>query len=111
MTLKERLVTVSEGTTREEAMALLHRYRLERVLVVNSDFELRGLITVKDIIKTSEHPNACKDDLGRLRVGAASASAKAATNGQKHSPKQAWMSSWWIRPMVIPRVCLIESSG
>jgi IMP dehydrogenase len=71
MTLKERLVTVGEGTSREEAMALLHKYRLERVLVVNSDFELRGLITVKDIIKTSEHPNACKDDLGRLRVGAA----------------------------------------
>ncbi len=71
MTLKDRLVTVNEGATREEAMALLHRYRLERVLVVNSDFELRGLITVKDIIKTSEHPNACKDEQGRLRVGAA----------------------------------------
>ncbi|MBA4142133.1 MAG: IMP dehydrogenase [Nitrosospira sp.] len=71
MTLKDRLVTVNEGATREEAMTLLHKYRLERVLVVNSDFELRGLITVKDIIKTSEHPNACKDNLGRLRVGAA----------------------------------------
>ena len=71
MTPKERLVTVKEGTSREEAMALLHQHRLERVLVVNADFELRGLITVKDIIKTSEHPNACKDDLGRLRVGAA----------------------------------------
>lgn len=71
MTLKDRLVTVSEGATREEAMALLHKHRLERVLVVNSDFELRGLITVKDIIKTSEHPNACKDEQGRLRVGAA----------------------------------------
>jgi IMP dehydrogenase len=71
MTLKDRLVTVNEGATREEAMALLHRYRLERVLVVNSDFELRGLITVKDIIKTSEHPNASKDEQGRLRVGAA----------------------------------------
>lgn len=71
MTLKERLVTVNEGATREEAMALLHRHRLERVLVVNDEFELRGLITVKDIIKTSEHPNACKDEQGRLRVGAA----------------------------------------
>ncbi|MDN5880908.1 MAG: IMP dehydrogenase [Nitrosospira sp.] len=71
MTLKDRLVTVNEDTTREEAKALLHQHRLERVLVVNSDFELRGLITVKDIIKTSEHPYACKDDLGRLRVGAA----------------------------------------
>ncbi len=71
MVPKERLVTVKEGTTREEAMALLHKHRLERVLVVNADFKLRGLITVKDIIKTSEHPNACKDELGRLRVGAA----------------------------------------
>ena len=71
MTLKEHLVTVNEGTGREEAMTLLHKHRLERVLVVNDNFELRGLITVKDIIKTSEHPNACKDDLGRLRVGAA----------------------------------------
>jgi IMP dehydrogenase len=71
MTPKDRLVTVKEGTSREDAMALLHQHRLERVLVVNSSFELCGLITVKDIIKTSEHPNACKDDLGRLRVGAA----------------------------------------
>lgn len=71
MVPKDRLVTVKEGTTREEAMALLHKYRLERVLVVNANFELRGLITVKDITKTSEHPDACKDDLGRLRVGAA----------------------------------------
>jgi IMP dehydrogenase len=71
MVPKDRLVTVKEGTTREEAMALLHKHRLERVLVVNTDFELCGLITVKDITKTSEHPYACKDDLGRLRVGAA----------------------------------------
>jgi len=71
MVPKDRLVTVKEGTTREEAMALLHKHRLERVLVVNNDFELRGLITVKDITKTSEHPDACKDEQGRLRVGAA----------------------------------------
>src|SRR6185503_5160552 len=71
MTPRERLVTVREGASLEEAMRLLHKHRLERVLVVNGEFELRGLITVKDIIKTSEHPNACKDDLGRLRVGAA----------------------------------------
>ena len=71
MTPKERLVTVKEGTSREEAKALMHQYRLERVLVVNADFELRGLITVKDIQKSTEHPLACKDQLGRLRVGAA----------------------------------------
>ena len=71
MVPKNRLITVKEGTTREEAMALLHEHRLERVLVVNDAFELRGLITVKDITKTSEHPDACKDEQGRLRVGAA----------------------------------------
>ena len=71
MTPRERLVTVREGAPREEALALMHKHRLERVLVVNNDFELRGLITVKDILKSSEHPNACKDSLGRLRVGAA----------------------------------------
>jgi IMP dehydrogenase len=71
MTPRERLVTVKEGTSSEQAMSLLHEHRLERVLVVNDKFELRGLITVKDILKSSEHPNACKDELGRLRVGAA----------------------------------------
>ncbi len=71
MTPRERLVTVKEGASREEALALMHKHRLERVLVVSDDFELRGLITVKDIQKSTEHPNACKDAHGRLRVGAA----------------------------------------
>jgi IMP dehydrogenase len=71
MTPRERLVTVREGSPREEALALMHKHRLERVLVINDNFELRGLITVKDILKSSEHPHASKDDLGRLRVGAA----------------------------------------
>ena len=71
MTPRERLVTVNEGSTVDEGKALIHKHRLERVLVVNDAFELRGLITVKDIIKTTEHPLACKDASGRLRVGAA----------------------------------------
>jgi len=71
MTPRARLVTVKEGVSIEDAMRLLHQHRLERVLVVNESFELRGLITVKDILKSSEHPNASKDQLGRLRVGAA----------------------------------------
>jgi IMP dehydrogenase len=71
MTPRDRLVTVKEGTSLEEAQALMHKHRLERVLVVNGEFELRGLITVKDILKSSEYPNACKDEFGRLRVGAA----------------------------------------
>jgi IMP dehydrogenase len=71
MTPKSRLVTVKEGAPRDEALALMHKHRLERVLVVNKNFELRGLITVKDVLKSSEHPSASKDDMGRLRVGAA----------------------------------------
>jgi IMP dehydrogenase len=71
MTPREKLVTVKEGASREEAMAAMHKHRLERVLVVNDKFELRGLVTVKDIQKSTEHPNACKDDMGKLRVGAA----------------------------------------
>jgi IMP dehydrogenase len=71
MTPRERLVTVREGASLEDAQALMHKHRLERVLVVNEQFELRGLITVKDILKSSEYPLACKDELGRLRVGAA----------------------------------------
>ena len=71
MTQGDRLVTVPEGTELELAKTLMHQHRLERVLVVNDRFELRGLITVKDILKSTEHPNACKDELGQLRVGAA----------------------------------------
>lgn len=71
MTPRERLVTVKEGATVDEGKSLIHKHRLERVLVVNDSFELRGLITVKDIIKTTEHPLASKDASGRLRVGAA----------------------------------------
>ncbi len=71
MTKGERLVTVPEGTELERAKTLMHRHRLERVLVVDDRFELKGLITVKDILKSTEHPLASKDELGRLRVGAA----------------------------------------
>ncbi len=71
MTPRDRLIYVTEAATPEEAKALLHKNRLERVLVVNDAFELRGLITVTDILKSTEHPNACKDELGKLRVAAA----------------------------------------
>lgn len=71
MTPKERLVTVREGASREEIMSLLHKHRLERLLVIGDADDLKGLITVKDIQKSSDHPNACKDSQGRLRVGAA----------------------------------------
>ncbi|MBL3600482.1 MAG: IMP dehydrogenase [gamma proteobacterium endosymbiont of Lamellibrachia anaximandri] len=71
MTRKENLVTVKEGADRDEVLNLLHKYRIEKVLVVNDDFKLRGMITVKDIQKAKDNPNACRDDQERLRVGAA----------------------------------------
>ncbi|MFV8834273.1 IMP dehydrogenase [Aquisalimonas sp. APHAB1-3] len=71
MTGRERLVTVREGASREEILDLMHRHRIEKVLVVDDNFRLRGLITVKDIQKAKDYPNACKDEHGRLRVGAA----------------------------------------
>jgi IMP dehydrogenase len=71
MTPREKLVYVKEGADTAEAKRLMNKHRLERVLVVNDAFELRGLITVKDIRKSTEHPNAAKDDQGKLRVGAA----------------------------------------
>ena len=71
MTPQQRLITVPEGTTPEEAKALLNKHKLERLLVVNDSFELKGLITVKDITKQLTFPNAARDASGRLRVGAA----------------------------------------
>ena len=71
MTPRDRLITVREGATREEAIRLLHQHRLERVLVIDGHDVLKGLITVKDIQKSHDHPLACKDSKGRLRVGAA----------------------------------------
>lgn len=71
MTPKDKLVVVKEGASNETARQLMHEHRLERVLVVNDAFELKGLMTVKDIVKSREHPLACKDEQGRLRVGAA----------------------------------------
>ena len=71
MTPKERLITVRENAPKEEVLGLLHKHRIEKVLVVNGNHELAGMITVKDFQKATEFPRACKDDRGRLRVGAA----------------------------------------
>lgn len=71
MTPKDKLVTVNEGVSKEKVLELLHQHRIERLLVVDADYNLKGMITVKDITKSTVHPLACKDDQGRLRVGAA----------------------------------------
>jgi IMP dehydrogenase len=71
MTPKDRLVTVREGAPKDEVLTLLHRHRIEKVLVVDDQFQLRGMITAKDFQKATDFPLACKDSLGALRVGAA----------------------------------------
>lgn len=71
MTPRDKLVTIHEGATRDEILALFHAHRIEKVLVVNGDYALRGMITVKDIQKSTDFPDACKDSAGSLRVGAA----------------------------------------
>jgi IMP dehydrogenase len=71
MTPKEKLITVKEGASSEHILKLLHEHRIEKLLVVNDKFQLRGLVTVKDIQKATEYPEACKDEFGQLRVGAA----------------------------------------
>jgi IMP dehydrogenase len=71
MTPKDRLVTVREGASKDEVLTLLHRHRIEKVLVVDGSFRLRGMITAKDFQKAKDYPYACKDDNGALRVGAA----------------------------------------
>ncbi|HLS82970.1 MAG TPA: IMP dehydrogenase [Steroidobacter sp.] len=71
MTPQERLVTVRENAPKDEVLALLHKHRIEKVLVVDQEFNLKGMITVKDFQKATEFPRACKDDRGALRVGAA----------------------------------------
>ncbi|MCP3897992.1 IMP dehydrogenase [Moraxella sp.] len=71
MTPKDKLVTVKEGTPQEQIKALLHEHRIEKVVVIDDDFRLKGLITVNDFTKAENNPNACKDEKGRLRVGAA----------------------------------------
>lgn len=82
MTPKARLVTVTEGASRDEVISQLQKHRIEKVLVVNDAFELRGMITVKDIQRTKQKPNACKDPQGRLRVGAAIGTGE---NGQQRA--------------------------
>ncbi len=68
---KENLITVEEGISLEESKKILHKYRIEKLLVVDKEYNLKGLITIKDIEKMKKYPNSCKDHLGRLRVGAA----------------------------------------
>jgi IMP dehydrogenase len=99
MTPRERLVTVREGASIDEGKALMHRHKLERVLVVNDAFELRGLMTVKDITKQTKFPNAARDAQGKLRVGAAGGWVTAPKSGRSCWSRRAWTPPWWIPRM------------
>jgi IMP dehydrogenase len=107
MTPRERLVWVREGASPEEGKALMHKHRLERVLVVSTTaFELRGLMTVKDITKQTDFPNAARDAHGKLRVGAAVAWAKAPKSVWNCWSRPVWMRWWWT-----PRTATVPASS
>ena len=86
---RENLITVPVGTTLDQAQDILHRHKVEKLLVVDHDYRLKGLITVKDIQKAMKYPNACKDDLGRLRVGAAIGVAKRHARARRGARRRA----------------------
>jgi IMP dehydrogenase len=90
---KENLVTVSEGIDLEESKKLLHRHRIEKLLVVDRRGRLTGLITIKDIEKIKKYPNACKDAMGRLRVGAAVGVGRTWRSGPRPCSRPARTSS------------------
>ena len=111
MTPAERLITIKEGATLDDAKKLMHEHRLERVLVVDDNFHLRGLMTVKDIIKATEHPYASKDKHGKLLAGAA-----VGVGAGTEERVDCWLtpaSTYWllIQPTAILRACLTASSG
>ena len=101
----ERLITVQEGVSRAEAMELLHEHRIEKLLVVDGTYRLVGLITVKDIEKSQRFPNACKDEQGRLRVGAARAPDLRGSSGPKRWSPPVPTLSWSTPRTATPGVC------
>ena len=106
---RDKLITAPEGTSLEKAREILHEHRIEKLPVVNKQFELKGLITIKDIEKRIKYPNACKDAHGRLRVGAAVGVGPERKSGSRCSKRPASTSSWWIRRTAMRRRCSIRS--
>ncbi len=106
MTPKDRLITVRENAPKDQVLALLHKHRIEKVLVVAGDHELKGMITVKDFQKATEFPNACKDSVGSLRVGAA-VGTRAGHAGPSRGAcaKRASTSSWSTPRTVTHAAC------
>ena len=107
---KDNLITVPVGTTLEEAKEILHKHKVEKLLVVDRDFNLKGLITVKDIQKQIKYPNACKDSLGRLRVGAAvGVAARHARARGRARRGEGGRASWSTPPTATARACATSS--
>jgi len=110
MTSKEKLITVNENASQDEVLGLLHKYRIEKVLVVNSEFELRGLITVKDIQKSTDFPNAAKDSQERLIVAAAV--GVGGDTMERVTAQIPTLTFWWSIPHMATHVaCWTGSAG
>lgn len=103
MTPVERLVTARPGTTLEEAEELLRRHKVEKLPLVDESGRLKGLITLKDIVKRRQYPNAVKDAQGRLLVGAAVGASKDLPEGPRPWWRRGWTSSSWTPPTATPR--------
>jgi IMP dehydrogenase len=102
---RDKLITAPEGTSLEKARDILHEHRIEKLPVVDKQYNLKGLITIKDIEKRIKYPNACKDAHGRLRVGAA-LGVGPDTEERVHLLKKAGVDlSSWIRPTAIRKRC------
>ena len=106
---KENLITVSVGTTLEQAEKILHKHRVEKLLVVDEAYNLKGLITVKDIQKKLKYPNAAKDSQGRLRVGAAIGATGDFLERAQELIKKVWIFSPLIARTAIPAACSMPS--
>jgi IMP dehydrogenase len=102
---RENLITVPVGTTLDEAREILHKKKVEKLLVVDQAFRLKGLITVKDIQKAIKYPNACKDSLGRLRCAAAVARRRTRSTAPRRSWRRTSTSSSWTRRTATARAC------
>jgi IMP dehydrogenase/GMP reductase len=102
MTPQKDLISVREGATREQAKELMHKHRLERVLVVDAEWRLKGLVTVKDIMKETEHPHACKDAQGKLRA------PRSASAPWWRPARTCWS---WTRRTATRRACSTACSG
>ena len=108
---KENLVTAPEGTTLAEAKEILRKHKIEKLPIVDKDFRLKGLITIKDIEKAEVYPNSARDEKGRLLVGAAIGATSDVLDGWPPWWRPAWTCWAWTPPTATPRTCWRPSSA